>query len=138
MTPRTRRPIRRRRRRGMSLIEIMIVLAIIGMIMGTVGVMALGRFEKAKVKTTKMKIHEVEKALLHFQTDNPEPCPKSLDDLVAGKYLSKEQLLDAWGQPLVFKCPGEHSPDGADVLSKGKDRQEGTDDDVKSWAMGGG
>src|SRR3954454_18805888 len=89
----------RRAARGMTLVEIMIVVAIIGMLMGTVGVYAYGRFEKAKVTDTKIIIKNVEQALVHFQPDNPEPSPKTISDLAAQKYLSKEPL-DAWGQPL--------------------------------------
>jgi general secretion pathway protein G len=120
--------------RGMTLVEIMIVVAIIGMLMGTVGVYAFGRFEKAKVTDTKIIIKNVEQALVHYQTDNTDPCPKSLSELAAQKYLSKEPV-DAYGQPLSFKCPGEHNTDGADIVSKGKDRQEGTADDIKSWEL---
>jgi len=118
--------------RGMTLIEIMIVVAIIGMLMGTVGIYALGRLEKSKITNTKMAIKSVEQALVHFQTDNTDSCPKQLQDLVTQKYLTKTPQ-DAWGQPLIFKCPGEHNPDGADIISKGKDKQEGTADDIKSW-----
>jgi general secretion pathway protein G len=131
---RKRRGIQRNLQRGMTLIEIMVVVAIIGMLMGTVGVFAFGRFEKAKITDTKMVIKNVEAALVHFQTDNTDSCPKQLDDLVTQKYLTKKPL-DAWGQQLVFKCPGEKSPDGADIVSKGKDKAEGTADDIKSWEL---
>ena len=120
--------------RGMTLIEIMVVVAIIGMLMGTVGVYAFGRFEKAKITDTKMVIKNVEAALVHYQTENTDSCPKGVQDLVAQKIMPKEPL-DAWGQSLIFKCPGEHNPDGADIISKGKDKQEGTADDIKSWEL---
>jgi general secretion pathway protein G len=120
--------------RGMTLIEIMVVVAIIGMLMGTVGVYAFGRFEKAKITDTKMVIKNVEAALVHYQTENTDSCPKGISDLVAQKIMPKEPL-DAWGQSLMFKCPGEHNPDGADIVSKGKDKQEGTADDIKSWEL---
>lgn len=124
----------RRRQRGMTLVEIMVVVAIIGMLMGTVGVFAFGQLEKARVKDTKMVIHNVEQALVHYQTDNTDGCPKALTELVTQKYMLKEPK-DAWGQSLTFSCPGTHNPDGADISSKGKDRQEGTVDDIHSWDM---
>jgi general secretion pathway protein G len=129
-----RRKYRGNLQRGMTLIEIMVVVAIIGMLMGTVGVYAFGRFEKAKITDTKMVIKNVEAALVHYQTENTDSCPKGIADLVAQKIMPKEPL-DAWGQPLSFKCPGEHNPDGADVVSKGKDKTEGTADDIKSWEL---
>ena len=126
--------IRRAISRGMTLVEIMVVVAIIGMLMGTVGVYAYGRLEKAKITDTKVIIKNIEQALVHFQTDNTDGCPKSLTDLFTQKYLTKDPV-DAWGQPLIFKCPGEHNADGADIVSKGKDKQEGTADDIKSWEL---
>ncbi len=129
-----RKLIRRGMQRGMTLIEIMVVVAIIGMLMGTVGVYAFGRFEKAKITDTKMVIKNVEAAVVHFQTDNTDSCPKGIAELVSQKIMPKEPL-DAWGQPLSFKCPGEHNTDGADITSKGKDKQEGTADDIKSWEL---
>jgi general secretion pathway protein G len=118
----------------MTLIEIMVVVAIIGMLMGTVGVFAFGRLERAKVTDTKLVIRNIEQALTHFQTDNTDSCPKSITDLYTQKYLTKDPL-DAWGQPLIFKCPGQHNTDGADIVSKGKDKQEGTQDDIRSWEL---
>ena len=131
---RNNRGIRRAISRGMTLVEIMVVVAIIGMLMGTVGVYAYGRLEKAKITDTKVIIKNIEQALVHFQTDNTDGCPKSLTDLYTQKYLTKDPV-DAWGQPLIFKCPGEHNPDGADIVSKGKDKTEGTADDIKSWEL---
>lgn len=131
---RKRRGFRRIAARGMTLVEIMVVVAIIGMLMGTVGVFAVGQLNKAKVSDTKMVIKNIEQALVHFQTDNTDSCPKALSDLYTQKYLTKDPV-DAWGQPLIFKCPGEHNPDGADIISKGKDKQEGTGDDIKSWEL---
>jgi len=118
--------------RGMTLIEIMIVVAIMGMLIGTVGVYAIGRLEKAKITDTKVVIKSIEQALVHFQTDNTDSCPKTLQDLVTQKYLTKAPK-DAWGQDLLYKCPGDHNKDGADIVSKGKDKQDGTADDIKSW-----
>lgn len=133
-TQRSQNRLVRSFQRGMTLIEIMVVVAIIGMLMGTVGVYAFGRLKKAKVTDTKMVIKSVEQALVHYQTDNTDACPKSLSELVSQKYLTKEPN-DAWGQPLTFRCPGEKNRDGADIVSRGEDKQEGTADDIKSWEL---
>jgi general secretion pathway protein G len=118
----------------MTLVEIMVVVAIIGMLMGAVAVGAFSRLEKAKLQNTKMIIHNVQEALVHYATDNTDSCPKSLDELVSQKYLNKPPV-DGWGQPLIYTCPGQHNTDGADVVSKGKDKTEGTQDDVRSWEL---
>lgn len=118
--------------RGMTLVEIMVVVAIIGMIMGAVAVGAMSQLEKAKVKNTKMIIHNVQEALVHYATDNTDSCPKALSELVSQKYLNKDPK-DDWGQPLMYVCPSTHGGDSADVWSKGKDKQDGTTDDIRSW-----
>jgi len=128
------RRLRNRAQRGMTLIEIMVVVAIISMLMGTVAVGAFSQLEKSKVKNAKMIIKNVESALIAYQTDNTDSCPKQLVDLYTQKFLTKEPK-DPWGEPLIFKCPGEHNKDGADLVSKGKDKQEGTADDIKSWEL---
>ncbi len=119
--------------RGMTLIEIMIVLAIISMMMMGVSVMAIGMLEKAKVKNTKITMKTIEQALVHYQVDNSsDPCPRTLNDLFSQKYINKDPK-DEWGSTFSFKCPGDHNSDGADLISRGKDKQEGTADDIKSW-----
>lgn len=134
MRRKMRNRIARGMSRGMTLIEIMVVVAIMGMLMGAVGVFAYGRLEKARETDTKMVIKSIEQALVHYQTDNTDGCPKSLDDLYEQKYLTKKPV-DAWNSPLSFKCPGEHNTDGADIVSTGKDKKEGTADDIKSWEL---
>src|SRR5262245_13500079 len=123
-----RKTLRRRTvralQRGMTLIEIMVVVTIIGMLMGTVTVVAMRQLKKAKVQDTKMVIKTIDQAVSHYQMENND-CPKSLNDLYTQKLLSKEPK-DAWDQPLVFKCPGDHNSEGADIVSKGEDKVEGT------------
>ena len=54
--------------------------------------------------------------------DNNNECPKSIDDLVAQKYLPKKQK-DPWGKDFIMHCPGTINTDGADVVSAGPDKQ---------------
>ena len=37
------------------------------------------------------------------------------------------------GPAAHLRCPGEHNTDGADMWSKGKDKQDGNADDIRSW-----
>jgi general secretion pathway protein G len=64
-------------------------------------------------------------------TDNNNECPKSVDDLVAQKYLPKKQK-DPWNRDFILRCPGTVNTDGFDVVSLGPDGQEGTKDDLKA------
>lgn len=117
---------------GMTLIEIMVVVAIIGLLMGTVGVVAYNRFKKAQVSNTKTVLGNITTAVETYMMDNNGDCPKDLRELHTQKIINKEPK-DAWGQELIYKCPGDHNKDTADVLSKGPDKKEGTEDDLKNW-----
>ena len=118
---------------GFSLLEIMIVLALIGMIGAGIAVVVNNSFQKAKVKIAKERIKEISQGVTTFMIDSNNTCPKSLDDLVAQKYVSKASAKDPWGKDFVLRCPGQQDTDGADVVSSGPDKADGTADDIKSW-----
>ncbi|MCK5799042.1 MAG: type II secretion system protein GspG [Deltaproteobacteria bacterium] len=117
---------------GMTLIEIMVVVAIIGLLMGAVGVMAFGRYKKAQISTTEQIIKNLETAVQTYMMDNNGDCPKDLEELYTAKIVNKKPR-DAWGQSLLFKCPGDHNKETADIESKGPDKREGTEDDLANW-----
>ncbi len=116
--------------KGMTLIEILIVLAIIGTVMGVIGSQVMERFQKAKVRETKIRLNNVAQALqLHYADCNK--MPGALDGLITASddcsnwgpepYIKKDQVNDAWGKPFVYE------PDGASfsLKSLGKDGREG-------------
>lgn len=121
---------------GMTLLEIMIVLAIIAVVMGfLVGPIVMEGMQKSKVSTTKMFVDKLAfEAYTQWTMETGENCPSSLKDLE--KWSNKKGTKDSWGNELVMLC-GENVPDGASggfaILSKGADGKQGTEDDVKSW-----
>jgi general secretion pathway protein G len=117
---------------GFTLLEVMIVLAIIGLIAGGIGVTVFNQFKKGQVKIAKTTVGEISGAVQQYMMENNSECPKGMEDLVAKKNL-KKMLKDPWGKDFSIKCPGQNDTDGADVTSSGPDKQEGTADDIKSW-----
>ena len=118
---------------GFSLLEIMIVLALIGMIGAGVAVVVNRSFQNAKVKIAKERIKEISQGVTTYMIDSNSTCPKGLDDLVAQKYVSKASAKDPWGKDFTVRCPGTNDPDSADITSSGPDKADGTGDDIKSW-----
>lgn len=126
------RRARRAASEGFTLIEIMVVVMIIGLIVGSVGFVAFNRFKTAQIKNAQAIVKTVEGAIEMYMMDHNGECPKSLGELRSQRILTKEPK-DPWNELIVFRCPGEKNSDGADVFSKGPDKKEGTEDDLKNW-----
>ena len=125
-----------RAHRGMTLLEIMIVLAILALVMGLlVGPKVMKMFGESKVDTTKIKIKKYAfEAYPSWSASHPDKaCPEKLPDL--NEYMNSDDSNDSWGRPLKMMC-GQGLPAGAKgvaVMSSGEDGKDGTADDLKSW-----
>jgi general secretion pathway protein G len=118
--------------RGMSLIEIMVVLAIISMILGGIGVMAFNRFKDAQVENAKNQTVQIQQAVEQYMMQKRGKCPKTLQDVKASGFINKVSK-DPWGVDYELKCPGEQLPNSVDVVSAGPDREFGTPDDIANY-----
>ncbi|HVR64026.1 MAG TPA: type II secretion system protein GspG [Polyangia bacterium] len=115
---------------GFTLIEIMVVLAIIGLITAAIGVAIYKKYRDAQIKVTQMQVqHLVADVSQYLIMKNR--CPTA-EDLLAEQYVTQSPR-DAWGTAIVIKCPGDHEPDPADAISWGPDKKPDTADDIKSW-----
>ena len=125
-----------RAHRGMTLLEIMIVLAIIALVMGLlVGPAVMKQFGKSKADTTVIKLKKYAfEAYPSWSASHPDKsCPEKLADL--NEYMNSNDSNDSWGNPLRMLC-GQNLPPGARgiaIVSIGEDGKEGTTDDLKSW-----
>jgi general secretion pathway protein G len=125
-TRRQQRLARQMRQEGMTLIEIMIVVAILAMIAGSVAVALLPRLEEARIKTTGTDAQGLRSAVMLYVADNPRECP-TVEDLVSERYLDgSRRTADAWDTPFEITCEdGEIA-----VFSAGPDLEFSTEDDI--------
>ena len=125
-----------RAHRGMTLLEIMIVLAILALVMALlVGPRVMKMFGEAKVDTTKLKVkkYAFEAYPSWSATHRDKTCPDRLEDL--NEYMNNKDIKDPWGGQYKMLC-GANLPAGARgiaVFSPGEDGKEATADDIKSW-----
>ena len=122
---------------GMTLIEIMIVLAIIALVMGLlVGPAIIGKLQQAKVDTARAMTKQIEAAHARWLVSSDKDCPDSIDDLKQELGKKKADVVkDPWGKEYVIKC-GDQAPEeceGFCVYSLGKDGKDESGDEIKSW-----
>jgi general secretion pathway protein G len=143
---RRRRRVARRGERGFTLVEILVVLAIIGLVMGLVAPRVLNYLTESKVKAARIQIESLGSALDLFFLDNGR-YPTSGEGLPAlvqrpgsiatwnGPYLKGGVVpVDPWGNAYVYRSPGQHG--AYDIVSYGTDGQQGgtgTASDIVSW-----
>jgi general secretion pathway protein G len=138
--------VRNQRRSGFTLMEILIVLAILAVIISLVLPNFLGAQQDANKKTAKMAVNGVEEAAKIYAAQHDGEFPPSIDAMLtnqgndpkwAGPYLEKGQVpLDPWGNPIQYQYPGAHQGGGdrPDIWSMGKDKQTGGTDDITNWS----
>jgi general secretion pathway protein G len=133
------------RRRGFTLVELLLVLAILALLAGLVLPKLAGTGERAKVKAAIAQEDAFKTALNLFEVENGKypPGKNGLSDLMVKpryatsewhKYLDTDALpLDPWQHPYVYECPGRHNTDSYDLSSAGPDGQLGNEDDINNW-----
>ena len=121
------RSLRNAAKRGVTLIEILIVLAIVGLIAGSVAVFAIPKFQQAQKDTTKNSAIALNQAAELWRTSHGTECPTA-ERLKAEKEIaSTAKITDAWEMPYKIIC----DDDSLTVISFGPDKKEGTADDIR-------
>jgi general secretion pathway protein G len=133
---------------GFTLVELLVVLAILGMIVALVTPQVLKYLGRAKTDTAKIEIQTLGNALDLYRLDMQrypnqqeglqalvEAPPGAGADQWHGPYLKQKKLpRDPWGRPYVYRSPGEHGD--YDLYTFGADNAPGgtgEDQDVVNW-----
>ena len=123
-----------RRQLGFSLLELLVVLAIMGLLMSLVGPQVLNQLGGAKSKTAMIQIKDFEQALEMYSLDVGN-YPSTMDGLEAlikkpsgadgwnVPYLKGDIPKDPWKKEYFYKFPGEHAE--FDITSYGKNGTPG-------------
>ncbi len=136
-------------RQGFTLLEILVVLAIIGLLVG-LAVKNVDRiFGDSQASVAKIFVNDsIKTSLVRYRIDMGDfpSTAEGLEALVTppaaradrwrGPYIDAPGgriPLDPWGEPYVYRYPGVHNRGGYDIFSKGPDRIEGTPDDIGNW-----
>jgi general secretion pathway protein G len=145
--------VRRRliRRAGFTLIEVMIVIAILLALASLVGVALFQQREAATDDLVRIDLKSIESAMEYFRLDyqrwptddegievlwNKEILDPDADQNKWKKYLKKGLPRDRYGHDWVYSAEGENhgeESDMYDLFSIGRDGEEGTEDDITNW-----
>lgn len=138
--------LRRRRDSGFTLLELLVVLAILGLLAAIIAPQVIKYLGQSRTQTAKVQINNIVAALELYRLDvGHYPTPQEgLEALVTappqetgwnGPYLKRDSgLRDPWGEPYGYKVPGQHGE--VDVFTLGSDKQPGGTgeaQDVGSW-----
>jgi general secretion pathway protein G len=119
--------IKRAASRGVTLIEILIVLAIVGLIAGGVAVVAIPKYAESQKNQAKIDARTIHPVAEKYKVDHPGVCP-TVEQLRAEKELSAaSKITDPWDTPYQIRC----QDDDIYITSFGPDKKEGTPDDIR-------
>jgi len=124
-----------KRNAGMTLIEILVVLVLIGVVLGIVGGNFIGKGEKAKADAAKIEISQIGQTLDLYKLEigRYPTTQEGLQALIAapsgvnnwnGPYWKRPTVpKDPWGNEYKYTSPAQNAP--YEVVSLGADGKEG-------------
>ena len=128
---------------GFTLIELIVVIALVAVLAAVVAPNLLGKATEANRKSAGIQLEKIANSVELYRLETGR-YPEELSDLVRrpsgverwnGPYVRKlSQLQDPWGNDLELRRPGENGP--FDIISYGADGQPGGEDDdadIASW-----
>lgn len=149
MNRRTVRGMSGRKRRGFTLIEVMIAIAIVVALIAIVGINVFGQRDTANIGTAKIQMRNIQNALADFNmvynrfpTDdeglevlwnrNALDVESEEQENLWRPFLDSASPRDVWGNEWGYRSESDFGRP-YDLWSNGPDGEEGTDDDITSW-----
>lgn len=129
----------RKKRRGLTLIEILVVVTILGIIAGIIGINVVGALDDAKRDTANVQIKNISDAIELYKIKfSRYPTTAEGLNALSKPPEGKKALMDAipkdpWQQDYLYVAPGQHNSGKFDLYSKGPDGIADSEDDVKNW-----
>ncbi|GAB5559426.1 MAG: GspG family T2SS major pseudopilin variant ExeG [Synoicihabitans sp.] len=135
-------------RRGFTLLEIMVVLAILGLLVAVLVRNVGGDLDRGQEQTAGLYVKTtLTLPLTNYRIDmgSYPTTAQGLEALITapqgggrwkGPYIDSPNgkvPMDPWQQPYEYRYPGTHNKNGYDLFSKGRDMTAGTDDDIGNW-----
>jgi general secretion pathway protein G len=132
---------------GFTLIELLLVLVILSILAAVVVPRFTGGTDKARKARAATDIAAIDGAVDRFELDMGRP-PTNEEGLAilaqqqappgakewSGPYL-KQVPTDPWGNPYLYRSPGQYNTKGVDIASMGPNGQEGGNDDITNWTQ---
>jgi general secretion pathway protein G len=111
-----------------TLVEVLIVVAIMAMVATAVAVAAIGYFRDAKLKTAKIDAGGIREGVKGWWMKQEEDRCPTVDELITDGALDEgSPRKDPWGTTWRIECAGAK----VTVSSDGPDRKQGTEDDIR-------
>ena len=130
-------PSARRHMRGLTLLEVMIVVAILGLLASVMVGSAMGMFENSKLQIARLKVKRIRSVVEEYYVSTgvyptEQEGLKVLTSPPLGlkPFLKVEELKDPWGEELLYTTSTTAHSGSFKIFSKGPDREQGTEDDL--------
>jgi general secretion pathway protein G len=119
----------RRALRGLTLVELIVVIALIGLLAAAIAVGVMKTFNDTRIKTATIACNTLRTAAQAHFVNSPEDseCPTPAKMQQARELDAAMSLRDPWGTPYSLACQS----DEVVAISAGPDRAFGTEDDIR-------